>query len=284
METPASHGDIFVPGELSDQMSAEKQKVYRSGVGKLLYLSKWSRPDIQNITRELSRYFMTATLAHDKAMRRVMTFCLNTKNRALLIKPKGEWNGKLDENYFFEISGVSDSDYAKDMQTRKSVSGYTTFLNGALVTAKSKMQECVTLLVSEAELVAVTNCIQDMLYIRNVLELMGLKVKVPMKVDLDNKGAKDIINNWSVGGRTRHVGVRFNFLRELKESGVIEIHWISTHDNCSDILTKNLPVNLYNKHSKRFCVDDHDPEITSWEGVESIQKKSGFEVIKNDTG
>jgi hypothetical protein len=49
-------------------------------------------------------------------------------------------------NYFFEIAGVSDSDYAKDMKTRKSVSGYATFLNGALVTAKSKIQECVTLL------------------------------------------------------------------------------------------------------------------------------------------
>jgi hypothetical protein len=71
------------------------------------------------LIRELSGYFMTATLAHDKAMRRAMTFCLNTKNCALLIKPKGEWNGKLDENYFFEIAGVLDSDYAKDMQTRK---------------------------------------------------------------------------------------------------------------------------------------------------------------------
>ena len=57
------------------------------------------------------------------------------------------------------------------------------------------MQECVTLSVTEAELVAVTNCIQDMLYIRNVVESMGLKVKVPMKVEVDNKGAKDIINN-----------------------------------------------------------------------------------------
>ena len=75
------------------------------------------------------------------------------------------------------------------------------------------MQECVTLSVTEAELVAVTNCIQDMLYIQNVVESMGLKVKVQVKVEVDNKGAKDIINNWSVGGRTRHVGVRFNFLR-----------------------------------------------------------------------
>jgi hypothetical protein len=79
---------------------------------------------------------MTATLAHNKAMKRVMTFCLNTKNRVLLIKPKGEWNGKLDENYVFEISGVSDSDYAKGMQTRKSVSAYTTFSNWSIGDSK----------------------------------------------------------------------------------------------------------------------------------------------------
>jgi hypothetical protein len=112
----------------------------------------------------------------------------------------------------------------------------------------------------------------------------GIKNQTPHEVELDNKGAKDIINNWSVGGKTRHVGVRFNFLRELKENGIIEIQWISTHENCSNILTKNLPVNLYNKHSKSFCVDDHDPEMTSWEGVKSIKNKSGFEVIKIDTG
>jgi hypothetical protein len=73
METPASQGDTFVPGELDDQMNLQNQKIYCSGVGKLLYF-------IQSITRELSRYFMSATLVHDKAMRRVMTSCLNTKD------------------------------------------------------------------------------------------------------------------------------------------------------------------------------------------------------------
>jgi hypothetical protein len=76
-------------------------------------------------------------------------------------------------------------------------------------------------------------------------------------------------------------GSKVLLLRELKESGVIEIHLISTHNNCSDSLTKNLPVKLYNKHSKRSCVDNHDPEITLWEGVKSIQNTSGFEVIKS---
>jgi hypothetical protein len=109
-------------------------------------------------------------------MRRVMTFCLKTKDQALLIKPQGKWNGELNRDNYFEITGVPDSNYAKDMQTRKSVSGYATFLNGALVTAKSKMQECVTISVTEAESVAATNCIQDILYIRNILEL-GRKLK-----------------------------------------------------------------------------------------------------------
>jgi hypothetical protein len=109
-----------------------------------------------------------------------------------------------------------------------------------MLTAKSKMQECVTLSVTEAELVAAKNCIQDMLYIRNILESMGLKIKLPMKVELDNKGAKYIVNNWSVGGRTRHVGVRFNFLRELKENGIIGIQWINRNENCYTINIPNV--------------------------------------------
>jgi hypothetical protein len=129
----------------------------------------------------------------------------------------------------------------------------------------------------------------DKLYSRHALYseyigINGVKIKPPMKVEMENKRAKDIINNWSVGGRTRHVGVRFNFLRESKENGIIEIQWISTHENCSDILTKNLPVNLYDKHSKSFCVDDHEADINLWEGVESIKNKSRFKVIKSDTG
>jgi hypothetical protein len=137
----------------------------------------------------------------------------------------------LNRNYYFEIKGVSDSEYSKDMQIRKSISGYATFLNGALVTAKIRIQECVTLSVTGVKSVAATNCIREMLYIWNVLESMGLKIKLPMKVELDKKGAKDMINNWSVGGRTRNVGVRFDFLRELKENGIIEIQWIGTYEN-----------------------------------------------------
>jgi hypothetical protein len=89
------------------------------------------------------------------------------------------------------------------------------------------MQECVNLSATVAELMAVSSCIQDMIYIKNVINSMGLKMQLPMEIRVDNKGVKDLVNSWSIGGRTRLIGVRLNYLRELKEKGIIKIVWIS---------------------------------------------------------
>lgn len=83
-----------------------------------------------------------------------MTYCCNTEDKEIIIDPTSRWKGKIDDTFKFEIKGISDSDYAKDTSTRKSVSGYVGFLNDSLITAKNKMQECVTLSVAEAELMA----------------------------------------------------------------------------------------------------------------------------------
>ena len=79
-----------------------------------------------------------------------------------------------------------------------------------------------------------------MLYCKNVLESMGLKVKLPMLLEMDNKGVVDLANNWSVGGRTRHVDVRQCFLRELKESKIMDIRWVKGTENDTDVFTQNL--------------------------------------------
>ncbi len=81
---------------------------------------------------------------------------------------------------------------------------------------KSLTQKSVALSVCEAEQTAGLLCAQDMMYVPNVLESMGLKVKFPMTLEMDNKGAVDLANNWSIGGRTRHVDVRQCFLRNLR--------------------------------------------------------------------
>ncbi len=92
-----------------------------------------------------------------------------------MIEPAEFWDD--DRKSEFTISGRSDSDFAKDVISNKSVSGCSTFLCGAPVSIRSKMLDCVTLSVTEAELVAATQCAQDMLFVMRVLESMDLKVK-----------------------------------------------------------------------------------------------------------
>ena len=91
------------------------------------------------------------------------------------------------------------------------------FLCGSPVSTKSKMLVAVSLSVTEVELFAGCNCIQDLLFIKQILELMGLKVKMPMILQMDNKGAINLVNNWGLAGCTRHVCTKINFLQELKE-------------------------------------------------------------------
>ena len=178
----------------------------------------WLRLEILNSVRELSKYMSGATPAHMKAMLRVMKYVVGTPKRGWTLKPNRKWDG--NPNFEFIISGLADSDYAKCTDTRKSVTGTAVFLEGSCVGARSSTQKSVTLSVTEAEYTAAVQCAQDMLFCMRVVESLGLKVKKPMILKIDNKGAHDLSHNWSIGGRTRHVDMRINFLRELKEEDI----------------------------------------------------------------
>jgi hypothetical protein len=132
---------------------------YQSGVGKLLYLVRWSRPEAWNAARELTRFMSKASLAHLKVMYQAMKYMLGTPNRGKIFQPFGRYV----EGFKFEISGRSDLDYAKCPITRKSVTGYKVSVNGATVSMKSKMQQHVTLSVMEAEFAAGVNSAQDII-------------------------------------------------------------------------------------------------------------------------
>jgi hypothetical protein len=113
-----------------------------------------------------------------------------------------------------------------------------------------------------AELVSATQCAQEMLFSMRVLESMNLKVKKPMVLEVDNKGAVDLSHNWSISGRSRHDSVRQSFLRELNEEGVIELYWILTEDNSADLFTKNLSGLIFEKHAAVYCGIDEYMDVT----------------------
>ena len=183
-----------------------------------------------------------------------MKYIVETPNCGRLIKPNCKWDGSKE--FEFTIEGYSDSEYAKCPDTRKSVGGSTVTLNGSVVVDKSKKMTAVALSITEAELMQAMSTAQDMLFTMRVIESLGLKVKKPMILYVDNKGAKDLANNWSVGGRTRHMDVREFFLRDLKLDNVIVTKWMSGEEMPSDLFTKNLDGKTFEKHTRFFCGED----------------------------
>ena len=87
---------------------------------------------------------------------------------------------------------------------------------------------------------------------------MGLQVEKPMILQVDNKGAKDLMNTWSVGGRTRHIEVKQYFIRDLKEDGIVTIEWVPSEEMTADIMTKNLGGPAFERHAKELVgVDEY---------------------------
>jgi len=255
-EYPNTPGIPLKPLQLGAEpaVDGEHRTYYRSGVGKLMYFKRWSRPEMSNAVRDLSRYNGNGSEAHITAMHRAMRYALGTPNRGLTLSPSHVWDGNPE--FEFCIHGTADASYKPYNDVGHSVGGHAVFLQNAPISEKSKVQQSTTLSVTEAELVSGADCAQDMLFAMRVLESIGLKVKKPMKLFIDNKGAVDYANNWSAGGRMRHVSVRLHFLRELKEQNLIDTVWCKTDDMPADLFTKNLPGPLFNVHTQVFCGKD----------------------------
>ena len=198
-DTPVLTGQILIKGEESELLEHGEHKSYRTGVGKLVYLSRWSRPDILNTVRELARYVSAPTKTHYKAMERCMEYCLATKNYGLELRPNVKWNGGKDLK--FVIKGYADTSYAQHPESRKGASGNATTLNGAPVISKSITQTMVKLSVTEAELDSSMTEVQDMLFVMEIVESIGLQVEKLMELCTDNKGylISQIIGQWEDG-------------------------------------------------------------------------------------
>ena len=108
----------------------------------------------------------------------------------------------------------------------------------------------------EAERSAGVVTAQDMMYIYCLILSVQCKVALPMVLEMDNKGALDLANSMSVGGRTQHVDVREHFLHELKEDGLLLIKWIDGDDNDADIFTKNTSAAVFNRHFPLYVSED----------------------------
>ena len=142
--TPGEPGKTLSKANEGESVSPEETKYYCKGTGKLINMMRWSRPEIYNAVRKLSRNMSVVTKDHIVAMHRVMAHCVSTPIWGWKLIPRREWYGKY-KTFRFVIGGRSDSDYASRKDTRRSVSGWPVYLEGVPISVKSSMQNTVEL-------------------------------------------------------------------------------------------------------------------------------------------
>ena len=211
----------------------------------LLYLVKHSRPDIANATRELSKSMDAATEVGYQELLRVIKYVLDTEDYGLKLEPR-------KENEMWNLEAFSDSDWAGDKQSRISICGYILYFCGVAIAWKSKGMKHVTLSSSEAELVALSECVKDVKFVMKILEDLGIKVPCPVTVRVDNVGAIFLAENATTSQRTRHIDIRYKWVSEFIENGEIEVIFVKTLENDADIFTKNTSSAVNDRHVKRM--------------------------------
>jgi hypothetical protein len=210
--------------------------MYRSAVGKLMYLVTGSRPDLAYSVGQLARYMSTPTTEHWAALKSVLRYVAGTLESGLVYGPEAG-----------DPVAYSDADYASDLDTRRSITGSVFLLSGAAVSWSSKIQHSTALSTAEAELMACADTGKQALWMRQLLLDLGWDVP-SIRILVDNQATVAMLKNQNVSNRSKHIDVRYFFLREHIEGGSVIVDFVSTHSNVADLLTKALPVVKFSQH------------------------------------
>ncbi|GJT98735.1 putative RNA-directed DNA polymerase [Tanacetum coccineum] len=203
---------------------------YRSIVGGLRYLTH-TRPDISFAVGVVSRFMEKPTEQHLQAVKRILRYVKGTLDYGLTYT-KGE--SKVT------ITGYSDSDLANDVNDRKSTGGMAFYVNGNLVTWASQKQRVVALSSCEAEFIAATMAACQGIWLRRLLTEVTRQWIPPVTLFVDNQSALELMKNPVFHGRSKHIDIRFHFIRECVENGEITVAHVCGKEQKADILTKPL--------------------------------------------
>ena len=140
---------------------------------------------------------------------------------------------------------MSDSEFGGDPKTRVSVSGWVIYFQGVAISWSSKAQRSVTLSSTEAEYMALSEVAKEIIFAKHVLDSMGIKVKLPIVINVDNTGAMFLGMNRMIGQRTKHIDIRAHFVREYIQDDILKLVFVRTKENSADIFTKNVTGDIY---------------------------------------
>ncbi|PON33692.1 hypothetical protein PanWU01x14_350640, partial [Parasponia andersonii] len=199
----------------TEQERAYMAKVpYSSAIGSLMYAMVCTRPDIAHAVGVVSRYMSNLGKQHWEAVKWILRYLRGTSNMSLCFK-------KSDMG----LQGYVDADMAGDVDGRKSTTGYVFTLGGTAVGWVSKLQKIVALSTTEAEYVAVTEASKELIWLQSFLEELGQNYG-KSTLHCDSQSAIHLAKNPGYHARTKHIQVRYHFIRSALEDGVLVLEKI----------------------------------------------------------
>ena len=203
---------------------------YQQLIGSLLFIGLATRPDILHSVNKLSQFNMNPHLEHMAAAKQILRYLKHTIHFTL------NYNRPNDP-----LLGYSDADWATNYD-RKSYTGYVFELCGGAITWATKKQTTIALSSTEAEYMALAAATKEAVYLRNLVAEIGFQnlVNAPLTIYCDNQSAIQLAKNPAHHERSKHIDIRYHYIRSVYDKSYITILYISTEDMKADILTKNL--------------------------------------------
>jgi hypothetical protein len=204
-----------------------------------MYLSVCTRPDISYVTGSLARFMSSPTTVHWQVAKGVLRYLAGTPDKGIIFGDSGN----------LELTGYCDADYAGDIDTRRSTTGYVFTLNGAAISWQSKRQPTVAASTTEAEYMAAAAAVKEGLWLRKLLSDFGLIFR-SVNIFADNQSAIKILRNPISSLRSKHIDVIHHFARERVMRNEVAFCYIPTSLMIADALTKALSGDKFS-----FCCD-----------------------------
>ena len=204
--------------------------MYQSAIGSLMYLSVCTRPDITYIVSNLARFSSKPTTDHWNAVKRVMRYLRGTTDLGI------HYSSECSN----ELVGYSNADWGGDENDRKSTSGYVFKLSSGAVSWRSKKQTCVALSTAEAEYIALSAAMQESLWLKRLISKLTNTKNQQITILEDNQSAIAITHNPQFHGRSKHIDIKYHFVRDHVNSGNIKLVYYPTGDMLAGMFTKSL--------------------------------------------
>ena len=221
---------------------------YASMIGCLNYLANNSRPDIQFAVHQCARYTHCPKKAHSTALKRIVKYLLGTRTQGLILSPTKTIT--LDMYVDADFAGLWNSNAGEqDPQRVKSRSGHVLLLGNCPLLWSSKLQTEIACSTMEAEFIALSSAMRDLIPARMILQAVGkaLSISVPEGAQLqstifeDNNGCLLLATVPKMTPRSKHIGVKYFWFRsKVGADQGVHIVKCDTKDMLADIFTKGL--------------------------------------------